>query len=109
MANIGAQPDKIMRQVAISRLPILVVLLVFSGWSLNVPGLGWAPLVLALWAGIALLLQPTVKVSRAWYADADLVALEMLIASLIDQPVFGLMIAVAHAVVTQFWLVRNSS
>lgn len=109
MANIGAQPDKIMRQVAISRLPILVALLVFSGWSLNVPGLGWAPLVLALWAGIALLLQPTVKVSRAWYADADLVALEMLIASLIDQPVFGLMIAVAHAVVTQFCLVRNSS
>jgi hypothetical protein len=109
MADIGAQPDRVLRRIAEARLPVVVALLGLAGWSLNVPGLGWGPLVLALWAGIALLLQPRFKVGEAWYADADLIALEMLIASLIGQPVLGLMIAVAHAVLTQFWLVRRSS
>lgn len=109
MADIGAQPDGILRRIAGSRLPILVALLGISGWSLGAQGLGWAPLVLALWAGIALLLQPRFKVGKTWYADADMIALEMLTASLIGWPVLGLMIAVAHAVVTQFWLVRHSS
>ena len=108
LADIGAQPGRVLRWIAEARLPILVALLGFSGWSLDVPGLGWGPLVLALWAGIALLLQPRFKVGEAWYADADLVALEMLMASLIGQSVLGLMIVVAHAVLTQFWLVRRS-
>ena len=108
VADIGAQPDRVQRWIANTRLPVLVALLGFAGWSLNVPGLGWGPLVLALWAGIALILQPHSKASKAWYADADMIALEMLMASLIGQPVLGLMIAVAHAVVTQFWLVRRS-
>ena len=107
MADIGARPDRILRWIAKARLPVVVTLLVFSGWSLDVSGLGWGPLVLAFWAGIALLLQPQSGVGEAWYADADLIALEMLMASLIGQPVLGLMIAVAHAVFTQFWLVRR--
>ena len=109
MADIGARPDRILRWIAKARLPVVVTLLVFSGWSLDVSGLGWGPLVLAFWAGIALLLQPQSGVGEAWYADADLIALEMLMASLIGQPVLGLMIAVAHAVFTQFWLVRRTT
>ncbi len=107
MADIGARPDRILRWIAKARLPVVVTLLVFTGWSLDVSGLGWGPLVLAFWAGIALLLQPQSSVGEAWYADADLIALEMLMACLIGQPVLGLMIAVAHAVFTQFWLVRR--
>ena len=108
LADIGAQPDKVLRWIAEAQLPILVALLCFAGWSLNVPGLSWGPLVLALWAGVALFLQPRFEAGEAWYADADLIALEMLMASLIGQPVLGLMVAVAHSVLTQFWLVRRS-
>jgi hypothetical protein len=108
LADIGAKSSSVLQWITKARLPILAALLGFSGWSLNVPGLGLGPLVLALWAGIALFLQPRFKTGEAWYADADLIALEMLMASLIGQPVLGLMIAVAHAVLTQFWLVRRS-
>lgn len=108
MADIGAQPDKVLRWIAEAQLPILVALLGFAGWSLNVSGLSWGPLVLALWAGVALFLQPRFNEGELWYADADLIAFEMLLASLIGQPVLGLMVAVAHSVLTQFWLVRRS-
>ena len=86
---------------------MLLVLLGFAGWTLDVPRLGWGPMVLALWAGIALMLQPRSIAREDWIADADLIALELLMGSLIGQPVLALMIAVTHAVISQFWLVRH--
>lgn len=109
MADIAARPDRILRAAAEARTPVLLSLLAFAGWSLDLSGLGWGPLALGLWAGVALLLQPKTGTREFWHADADLIALELLVASLIGQPVFGLMVAVGHAVVTQFWLVRRSS
>lgn len=107
MADIAARPDRVLRWTAEAKLPMLIALMGFAGWTLDGPGLGWGPLVLALWAGIALVLQPQSDPHEGWHADADLIALELLMASLIGQPVLGLMIAVAHAVITQFWLVRR--
>jgi hypothetical protein len=107
MADIAARPDRVLRWTSESKLPMLLALLGFAGWSLDVPGLGWGPLVLALWAGIALMLQPRSGVREVWIADADFIALELLMSSLIGHPVLGLMIAVAHAVTSQFWLVRR--
>lgn len=107
MTDIAARPDRVLRWTADAKLPALLALLGFAGWTLNVPGLGWGPLVLALWAGIALMLQPRSAAREDWIADADLIALELLMSSLIGQPVLGLMIAVAHAVISQFWLVRH--
>lgn len=107
MADIAARPDRVLRWTSEARSPMLLALLGFAGWTLNLPRLGWGPLVLALWAGIALMLQPRSSAREAWIADADLIALELLMCSLIGQPVLGLMIAVAHAVISQFWLVRH--
>lgn len=109
LADMAARPDRVLRWTAEARLPLLLALLAFAGWALNVPGLGWGPLVLALWAGIALMLQPRLPAREAWIADADLIAVEVLMCSLIGQPVLGLMIAVGHAVLSQFWLVRQQS
>lgn len=107
LANITARPDRVLRWTAEAKLPMLLVLLGFAGWTLDVPRLGWGPMVLALWAGIALMLQPRSSAREDWIADADLIALELLMGSLIGQPVLALMIAVAHAVISQFWLVRH--
>lgn len=107
LKETGAQPDKVLRMVAMAGKPVLVALLLLTGWSLNASGGGWGPIVLALWAGIALFLQPRPNKPRAWFADAHLIALEMLVATAAGQAVPGLMLAVAHAVVTQFWLVRR--
>lgn len=107
MADIAARPDRVLRWTSEAKSPMLLALLAFAGWTVGPLDLGWGPLVLALWAGIALMLQPRSGEREAWIADADLVALELLMTSLIGQPVLGLMIAVAHAVISQFWLVRR--
>lgn len=107
MADIAARPDRVLRWTAEAKSPMLLALLAFAGWTAGIPGLGWGPLVLALWAGVALILQPRSGKREAWLADADLIALELLMTSLAGQPVLGLMIAVAHAVISQFWLVRR--
>lgn len=109
MTDIAARPDKPLRWARDARLPVLLALLCLAGWTLDVSGAGWGAFVLGLWAGIALILQPRNGERDAWMADADLVALELLMASLIGQTLFGLMIAVAHAVFSQFYLVRRSA
>lgn len=109
LVDIAARPDRVLRWTAEGKLPLLLALLGFAGWALDGPGLGWGPLVLALWAGIALMLQPRTDMHEAWIADADLIAVEVLMCSLIGQPVLGLMIAVCHSVLSQFWLVRRQS
>lgn len=109
LGDIAARPDRLLRWTEEGRLPLLLALLGFAGWSLNGPGLGWGPLALALWAGIALMLQPRNAARELWTADADSVAVEVLMCSLIGQPVLGLMVAVFHAVLSQFWLVRRLS
>jgi hypothetical protein len=109
LGDIAARSDRALRWTADAKLPLLLALLGFAGWALDGPGLGWGPLVLALWAGIALILQPRTDVREAWIADADIIAVEVFMASLIGQPVLGLMIAVFHSVLSQFWLVRRQS
>ena len=109
LGDIAARSDRLLRWTADAKLPLLLALLGFAGWALDGPGLGWGPLVLALWAGIALILQPRTDVREAWIADADIIAVEVFMASLIGQPVLGLMIAVFHSVLSQFWLVRRQS
>lgn len=107
MTDIAVRSDRLLRWIDDARLPVLLALLCFAGWTIDVAGAGWGAFVLALWAGIALILQPRTEEREPWLANADLVALELLMASLIGQTLFGLMIAVAHAVVSQFYLVRR--
>lgn len=107
MADIAARPDRPLRWASEAKLPVIFSLLCMAGWALDVSGAGWGAFVVALWAGIALALQPRSGTREIWFADADLIALELLMASLIGQTLLGLMVAVAHAVITQFYMVRR--
>lgn len=107
MTDIAVRPDRLLRWADDAKLPVLLALLCFAGWAVDVAGAGWGAFVLALWAGIALILQPRTEEREPWLANADLVAVELLMASLIGQTLFGLMIAVSHAVISQFYLVRR--
>jgi len=109
LSDIAARPNGVLKWTAEAKTPLLLALLCFAGWTMNGPGFGWGPLVLGLWAGIALILQPRTVNRELWLADADLIAVEVLMGTLIGQPVLGLMVAVAHSVLSQFWLVRRQS
>lgn len=67
----------------------------------------WGGLVLAGWLVIALLLQPRDATRAWWHADAETSALVLLVAALAGQPLWGLALALALGVVTQFLMVRR--
>lgn len=107
LADIAARPDRPLYWASEAKRPVLLALMAFAGWTVERADGGWGPVALGLWAGLALMLQPA-KVERDWWhADADILAIEMLMCLLIGQPVVGLMIAVGHGVLTQFALVRK--
>lgn len=108
LADIAARPDRPLYWANEAKRPVLLALMMFAGWAVGRSSGGeWGPIALGLWAGVALMLQPSSVQRDWWHADADILAIEMLMCLLIGQPVVGLMIAVGHAVMTQFALVRT--
>jgi hypothetical protein len=105
MASVAARRSRVLEIFDRARLPIFCGLILLQGWALVQSGGGWGSLVLASWAGIALFLQPSTRRSR-WMADAGWGALILLVATALGQPLGGLAILVAYAVITQFLLVR---
>lgn len=106
MAHVSARQSASLTLFERLRLPGFGALAILLGWFQYAQGQGWGSLVLAAWAIIALFLQPPVARAR-WMADAGWAAMLLLAAVAAGQPLAGLGALVAHAVVTQFVMVRS--
>lgn len=105
MAGVAARRSRLLELFERARSPVFFGLLLLQGWALVQAGLGWGSLLLSTWAGIALLLQPSIRRSL-WMADVGWAAVILLAAAVFGQPLAGLAVLVAYAVITQFLLVR---
>lgn len=108
LAAVGGRSTRLLRWHARLQPASFLFVAASTGWLLFEAGAGWGPMALALWASIALYLQPSNTPLRGWMADAESSALILLAALAIGQPLIGLMLIVLHAVVTQFVLVRGA-
>ena len=80
-----------------------------TGWLAYDAGEGWGPLALAVWASVALTLQPRGAALTGWMADTESSAIILLVSLAAGAPIAGLAVVLVHAVVTQFVLVRGQS
>lgn len=90
-----------------AELAAFIVILLAAGWNLSFGGENWGAIAIAAWAGVALLLQPKTDPKPLWAADAEGGAIVLLIALVAGQPLAGIGVILAGAVVTQFLLVRR--
>lgn len=89
-------------------LPAFAVCTVALGWRAYDSGGEWGFVAVAFWLIVALALRPRAVPPPAWGADAETGALFLLVSSFGGQTLAGLAITLAHAVVTQYVMVRTS-
>jgi hypothetical protein len=106
MASASSRISKPLMLYVQGHIAAVCILLLASGWYQRAALGETSALVCAVWASVALLLQPR-KVARSrWMADGDSVAVIMLGACVAGQPVVGLILTVVFAVVTQYRMVE---
>lgn len=106
VADVAARRSRLIDFTRRARLPALVAMMLVQGWALDGATGGWGGVAAALWGGTALALQPAVGRKR-WMADAGWAALIAAVGTALGQPAAGLALIVAHAVVTQFLMIRT--
>ena len=101
MTSIGARDSALLQLFDRLHLPLSCLILLCTGWMLSDGGRIWGVIVLALWAGSLMLLMDRVRVDKAWYADAETLALTMFVAIVLGQPLVGLAVVIGHALATR--------
>lgn len=107
LAEMSGRPVKSLVLARMLVLPVLAVSALALAWQLYQTGEEWGAAALTLWLIVALALQPRVASRAPWLADAETSALILLVASLVGQPLAGIVLALAHAVISQFVMVRR--
>jgi len=107
LSQTSGRPVKLLAWAKVLLLPVFAVSALALAWQLYQGGGEWGGGALSLWLIVALALQPRVASRAPWLADAESSALIVLSASLAGQPLAGVAIALAHAVISQFMMVRR--
>jgi hypothetical protein len=103
-ADVSARTPRALRIFQLSKRPTLSAALLALGFAVALPNVGWAPLILALWAVSSLLLHPRVgEALKPWSPTAESSAVVMIVALLAGQPIFGMAAIVLHCLADQLW------
>lgn len=109
LARISGRPEQALGYYERSRLTVAFVLLTLAGWDATQFPHAWGPLALGVWAATSLTLSNLpAHGKRDWFPEPESSALILLIASLMGQPVVGLILAVGHGLAAQIMLMRQS-
>jgi hypothetical protein len=108
IATISARTIPVLGAYSKAKAPVVFVLLLITAWHLMSGGGDWGVVILALWGSVGLLSLPEDPLGPAWKADAEWLALEMLIAGVCDQLLAGLVAVVCHVVLSQLSLRHHS-
>jgi hypothetical protein len=109
LARISGRPEQALGYYERCRLPVAFVLLALAGWDISRFPDAWGPLALGVWAAASLTLANLpANGKRDWFPEPESNALILLSASLVGQPIIGLILAVGHGLAAQIILMRQS-